>query len=58
MAAVHNESALVHSSLGTSDEIQEMRSSSPGRVDVGPGVEDGFQILPLTCISASAQVSD
>lgn len=51
VAAVHDKSALVHSSLGGCYEVLVGDSARPGRVHVGSGVEDRLKVLPLTGIA-------
>jgi hypothetical protein len=51
VTAVHDEGAFIHPCLRALDEVEIVCPSGPGRVDMGCGMEDGFQILPLTCIS-------
>ena len=51
VAAVHNECALVHAGFSGGDEVFVGYPPGPGGVDVGIGVEDGFEVLPFACIA-------
>ena len=53
VAAMHDEGPLVHTGLRRLDEIQVMRPSGPGRVDVSVGMKDGFEVLPFTRVSGT-----
>jgi hypothetical protein len=50
MAAVHDKGAIVHASLGAFYEVVVGYTARPGGVDVGTGVENGFEVFPFGCI--------
>lgn len=55
VAPVHDERPGVHASFRRRDEVEVVRPTRPGRVDVGVRMEDVGQILPFAGIAASSR---